>query len=118
MKTYTKRKKKTAVALAKKLGPTKAAHQLGIPDGTLSCWLYKTKKAEHEGAEWPPPKRRASQPREPRLVPVEVQLEVAEPKSAWEFEAAHGMLLRVHTAISPGELERVLLAMTATEAAS
>jgi len=121
MKTYTNRKKKTAVALAKKLGPTKAAHQLGIPSGTISCWFYKARKAAREGVEWPPPKGRPSRPSAPRLVAVEVEPELADPESAepaWELESPRGVLLRVRTALSPGELERVLLAMAATEAAS
>lgn len=119
MKTYTNRQKKTAVALAKTLGPTRAARRLGIPDGTMSCWSYKARRAAREGAEWPPPKGRPSRPSEPRLVAVNVQPELAEAEAtqpAWELESPRGMLLRVRAAISPGELERVLVAMAATEA--
>ena len=121
MKTYTDRKKKTAVALARTLGPAKAAQKLGIPNGTLSCWCYKARKAARDGAEWPAPKGRPSHPKEPRLVAVELQPDSAEPESvgaAWELESPRGMLLRVRTTISPEALERVVSAMAVTEAAS
>lgn len=121
MKTYSNRQKKTAVALAKRLGPTKAAHQLGLPSGTLSCWSYKARQAAREGADWPPPKGRAGQLREPRLVAVEVQPESTQPERgepAWELESSRGVVLRVRTALSTGELERVLVAMAVTETTS
>lgn len=42
---YTPAEKEAALALAMKLGPSAAAKQLGIPDGTITGWRAKTGQA-------------------------------------------------------------------------
>lgn len=133
MKAYTVREKRKAIALAIKLGPVEAAQRLGIPDGTMSCWSFKARKAKREGREWPPVKAtRRSKPSRgkspstragradakvgPRLIAAEVVPEMTEHDHshavAWELKNERGMVLRVRTVISPPELERVLAALT------
>ena len=40
-RTYDNEYKAQAVKLAQKVGGAKAAKELGIPDGTIYCWLHK-----------------------------------------------------------------------------
>jgi len=65
MQRYSVQEKRKAIALANKLGPVQAGRQLGIPDGTLSCWSFKARKAKREGRQWPAAtaKRRSEGPR-------------------------------------------------------
>ena len=117
-KSYTNQQKTDAIALAHKLGPKKAACKLGIPEGTLSCWRYKSKRAARKGTTWPIPGGGSNEPRIPRLVELEVQPETVVPTSiepAWELESPLGMLLRVRTGIPPDALAHILLAMGTTE---
>jgi transposase InsO family protein len=50
---YTLEEKRKAIKRAQDVGPTTAAQELGIPDGTLSCWRYKAKQAAERGETWP-----------------------------------------------------------------
>ena len=43
---YDKEFKAQAVKLAQEIGSAKAAAELGIPDGTLYCWVSAFKKGE------------------------------------------------------------------------
>lgn len=61
MSTRTIHEKKQAVSLAEKLGPTAAAERLGLPEGTVSSWMFKARKAAEAGVPWPPPARRGLQ---------------------------------------------------------
>ena len=54
MRKYPQEFKLDAVKLAKEIGCTKAAKELGIPIATLETWLKKSKKGELCGAGTPP----------------------------------------------------------------
>jgi putative transposase len=43
-RSYTFAEKQAAIARAFKIGPYAAARELGIPDGTLSCWVHKARR--------------------------------------------------------------------------
>ena len=45
---YDKEYKAQAVKLAQEIGSVKAAAELGIPDGTLYCWVSAFKKGQLE----------------------------------------------------------------------
>ena len=45
---YDKEFKAQAVKLAQEIGSAKAAAELGIPDGTLYCWVSAFKKGQLE----------------------------------------------------------------------
>jgi transposase InsO family protein len=45
LRTYTPEEKATAIQRAIQIGPTKAEEELGIPSGTLSCWVFTWRKA-------------------------------------------------------------------------
>ena len=48
---YDKEYKAQAVKLAQEIGSAKAAAELGIPDGTLYCWVSAFKKGRLESLE-------------------------------------------------------------------
>ena len=48
---YDKEYKAQAVKLAQEIGSAKAAAELGIPDGTLYCWVSAFKKGQLESPE-------------------------------------------------------------------
>ena len=54
MRNYSMEFKLDAVKLAKEIGSTKAAKELGFPIGTLDTWLRKSKNGELVGAGTPP----------------------------------------------------------------
>ena len=43
-RSYSKEYKVEAVKLAREIGGKKAAAELGIPDGTMSSWMYDARK--------------------------------------------------------------------------
>ena len=43
-RSYTQEYKVEAIKLARQIGGTKAAFELGIPEGTLSSWLYNARR--------------------------------------------------------------------------
>ena len=45
--------KRQAIQLGIDIGPAQAAAQLNIPQGTLSCWIYKHRRAFERGDCWP-----------------------------------------------------------------
>jgi transposase InsO family protein len=51
---YTAQEKRDAVKLGAELGTAEAADRLGMPQGTLSCWRHKARKAAKAGDTWPP----------------------------------------------------------------
>jgi transposase len=53
MQVHSIEEKRKAIALAKKLGSTVAAAKLGLPEGTVSCWCFKARRAEQQGQVWP-----------------------------------------------------------------
>ena len=57
MSIRTVEEKRKAISLAKKLGATAAATELGLPEGTVSSWSFKARRAEEAGLPWPPPAR-------------------------------------------------------------
>jgi len=64
MQIHSVEQKRKAISLAKKLGPTVAATKLGLPEGTVSCWSFKARRAEQQGEKWPAAlKRRSAGPR-------------------------------------------------------
>jgi transposase InsO family protein len=54
MQIHSVEQKRKAISLARKLGPTVAAAKLGLPEGTVSCWSFKARRAERQGLVWPP----------------------------------------------------------------
>ena len=60
MQIHSVEQKRKAISLAKKLGPSVAAARLGVPEGTVSCWTFKARRAEQRGQVWPPPSGRSS----------------------------------------------------------
>lgn len=49
---YSEADKREAIELGHQIGPTKAARQFGMPQGTLTCWMYKARQATARGEEW------------------------------------------------------------------
>ena len=49
-RTYDKEYKAEAVKLAQEIGGAKAAAELGIPDGTIYCWIKAFKEGRLEAA--------------------------------------------------------------------
>ena len=49
-RTYDKEYKAEAVKLAQEIGGAKAAAELGIPDGTIYCWIKSFKEGRLEAA--------------------------------------------------------------------
>jgi transposase-like protein len=43
-RNYTPEQRQEAIKLAQQMGPSKASQELGIPSGTLTCWVYKSRK--------------------------------------------------------------------------
>lgn len=43
-RSYTFAEKQAAIARASEIGPHAAAKELGIPDGTLGCWVHKARR--------------------------------------------------------------------------
>jgi transposase InsO family protein len=89
--SYTPEQKQKATARAMEVGAAEASRELGIPQGTLSCWSYKARQRERDVA--------ASAPTEPEAL-VEP---LAEPErrvakrytpsqraAILEYEAEHG----------------------------
>ena len=48
MRSYEQSFRIEAVKLAKEIGTSKAARELGIPENTLSTWIHRDKKGELE----------------------------------------------------------------------
>jgi len=48
MRSYEQSFRIEAVKLAKEIGTSRAAKELGIPDNTLSTWIYRDKRGELE----------------------------------------------------------------------
>ena len=48
MRSYEQSFRIEAIKLAQKIGRSKAARELGIPENTLSTWMYKDRKGELE----------------------------------------------------------------------
>lgn len=44
--SYTVEARQAALQLAGAVGPAEAGRQLGIPSGTLSCWMYKSRRGQ------------------------------------------------------------------------
>ncbi len=58
---YTVADKRAAIELGQQLGPAKAARQIGLPEGTLTCWMFKARQAAAKGQLWPQQGATASQ---------------------------------------------------------
>ncbi len=54
---YSTAEKRNAISLGKEVGPAKAARQLGMPLGTLTCWMYKARQAQARGEDWLAPQK-------------------------------------------------------------
>ena len=48
---YTQTERKEAVFLARKIGRSRASAQLGIPNGTISCWMHRYRNIASPNAE-------------------------------------------------------------------
>jgi len=73
MQIHSVEQKRKAISLAKKVGPTVAATKLGLPEGTVSCWSFKARRAEQQGEMWPPvarPRRTSNVNTQRRKKPV------------------------------------------------
>ncbi len=96
------------------------AASLGVKPDTLTWWRWKLSRRPKSGGGVSVTRRKRRQAREarasPRLVAVELQTPAGDlaPQRAvaWEIESARGEVLRASTVIAPGDLDRVLTAMT------
>lgn len=50
---YSTKEKREAIELGSRIGPAEAARELGIPQGTLTCWMHKARRAAGQGETWP-----------------------------------------------------------------
>ncbi len=50
LQSYTPEQRAKAIAKATEVGPAEASRELGIPQGTLTCWTYKWRQRAAEGA--------------------------------------------------------------------
>ena len=98
LQSYTPEQKAQAITRAAEVGPAAASRELGIPEGTLTCWSYK---ARQQAAEATPEAPVASLP-EPEAMPRSARTE-AQPErrvakkytpsqraAILEYEAEHG----------------------------
>ena len=51
LRRYTPEQREEAVRLAAEVGPAEAGRQLGIPDGTVSCWRFQARQAAKSASE-------------------------------------------------------------------
>ena len=54
-RTYTSAEKRQATARAREVGASQASRDLGVPQGTLSCWVFQARQAESKGDAALPP---------------------------------------------------------------
>jgi len=87
---YTAEFKREAIELANELGPTRAARQLDMPVGTLSCWTFQErKKAAEQEREEERPEANEQRPEAHSHVdePVEQGIEPVEQASGASVES-------------------------------
>jgi putative transposase len=82
LRKYTEEERVSAVARCAAIGPAAAGRELGIPQGTLTCWTYLAKQAAKERPAFAPaPAPPAPAPKvETPQAPVEVETGSAAPQ--------------------------------------
>ena len=70
-RTYSPEERENAMRRAKEVGPAQASRELGVPPGTLTCWLFKARRAQVEGDTEVEP------PRTPKVTAASSEVKVA-----------------------------------------
>lgn len=97
VQSYTPEGRAKAVARATEVGPAEASRELGIPQGTLTCWMYKARQQAGEAAPAAPAERSPEARFETEAeAEAEAEREVAkrytpsQRAAILEYEAEHG----------------------------